>query len=270
MDEFANKPKKMLHGYVLSDKGLVRTNNEDNYLLGHCLNENGDTHMESGSLSNIGEWTCGGVFDGMGGAAGGEIASYEVANTFQKETLEIKDCTEDEVNEILEKAFRLANDAVIEARHTHNTCGTTASVIVTNGRRIKAFHRGDSRIYLKRNGELFQLSKDHTLAQLKLDVGIYHKEEDAPEKEFHQLTEFLGMERSLENEKPFESEWLDLESDDIILVCSDGLYDMCSKERILQSLVSTVELECMAKELLEEVFAKGAADNTTILLMKVG
>lgn len=261
--------QKMLRGYVLSDKGLVRANNEDNYLLGHCLNENGDIHIASGSVSRVGEWICAGVFDGMGGAEGGEIASYEVANTFQRETMDIKDCTEDEIDSLMEKIFRLANDAVIDARIIHNTCGTTASVIATNGEKMRVYHRGDSRVYLKRKDMLYALSKDHTLAQLKLDVGIYHKADEVPEREFHQLTEFLGMEKASDNQKPFESEWIDLSDGDIMLICSDGVYDMCSDECIRQSLIIGKDLECVANDLMEKVFAKGATDNTTILLMKV-
>lgn len=261
--------KEHLRGYVISDKGLVRTNNEDNYLLGHCLNENQKDHVESVFASEIDKWTCAAVFDGMGGVEGGEVASYEAACIFQQETMEVRCGCFSEIDRFIEKTFRLANNAVVSARVKHSTCGTTASVVVTNGNIMKVYHRGDSRVYLKRDHSLLLLSKDHTLAQLKLDAGIYHEVGHIPQKEFHQLTEYLGMENAMDDEVPYESEWIDLKGGELILICSDGLYDMCTNESILQSLMQDADLEQIAKELQEKAFENGGVDNITILLLKV-
>lgn len=135
-------------------------------------------------------------------------------------------------------------------KKNHNTCGTTGTVLVTDGNRFRIFHRGDSRVYVMRDRKLYVLSKDHTLAQLKLDVGIYHSAEEIPERENHQLTEFIGMEYESE-EVPFESGWIEWKENDRILLCSDGLYDMCTSEMILKCLAGNESVEETAHRLFK-------------------
>lgn len=261
--------KNTIRGYVLSDVGLVRKNNEDNYLLGHCLNENQELRNESQFCGRYGEWTCAGVFDGMGGAERGEVASYVAAQTFQEETLETAFWEMEEIPHYMEKIFKKANTAVLEARETHYTCGTTATVIVTNGEKMCLFHRGDSRAYIKRGNSLYLLSKDHTLAQMKLDTGIYRDRSEVKEREHHQLTDYIGLDEEYHVGKPFETSWISLDSGDRILICSDGLYDCCSNQEILENMARYEDIAETAKGLLERAKQAGGRDNITILLMRV-
>lgn len=260
--------KNKILGYVVSDVGLVRVNNEDNFLLGHCLNEHRVNHMDSFFCQDIGKWTCAAVFDGMGGVEGGEIASHIAAHVFQENSLEISTLNPDEITEVFEKSFVEANYSVINERKHKSTCGTTCSAIATNGLQFRIFHRGDSRVYLLREGRLFILSKDHTLAQLKLDVGIYHSKEEVLERENHQLTEYIGMDELGGTSKPFESEWFELKENDRILMCSDGLYDMCTKQDILDILQNTENIENAANKLLQLALKNGGKDNVTILILE--
>ena len=62
----------------------------------------------------------------------------------------------------------------MEERKNRSTCGTTGTILVTDGNELRVFHRGDSRVYVMRDRELYVVSKDHTLAQMKMDIGIYH------------------------------------------------------------------------------------------------
>lgn len=268
MEDVVYSGKNKLIGYVISDVGLVRDNNEDNFLLGHCLNEHGEKHWESHLCHSVGQWTCAAVFDGMGGAEGGEIASHLAAQVFQEKTLDLIGLDKGKITEILEDSFSEANAAVIEERKHHSTCGTTGVAVATDGQEFCVFYRGDSRAYLMRNKQLYLLSKDHTLAQLKLDVGIYHSRDEVPEKENHQLTEFIGMDDSLGSAKPSTSQWMEWQTGDRILLCSDGLYDMCENEELLEFLKRDDNAEQAAKSLMQVALKNGGKDNVTILILE--
>lgn len=259
---------KRIIGHVISNRGRVRENNEDNYLLGRCFNAESLNESEAHFTQEAGSWTCAGVFDGMGGEVGGEIASNVVSRVFQENTINLGDLDREEISRIIEKTFGMANQAVVEERKIHNTCGTTGTVLVTDGSVFRIFHRGDSRVYVMRNRKLYVLSKDHTLAQLKMDVGIYHSAEEIPERENHQLTEFIGMEYEREA-VPFESGWIEWKENDRILLCSDGLYDMCTSEMILKCLARNDSVEKSARILFEKAMESGGKDNITVMTLQI-
>ena len=81
---------KKIIGYVISNKGKVRENNEDNYLLGNCINAESQDENEAHLYQSAGHWICVGVFDGMGGEADGEVASSVAAQTFQENTMNLQ------------------------------------------------------------------------------------------------------------------------------------------------------------------------------------
>lgn len=255
-------------GYVISDKGKVRENNEDNYLLGRCLNADSKDKNEAYLSQKTGEWLCAGVFDGMGGETGGEIASAIVSQVFQENMMDLQETDKNKITDKIEKTFLRANEAVLEERKRQNTCGTTGTVIITDGSTFRVFHRGDSRVYIMRKKELYVVSKDHTLAQLKMDVGIYHSAEEVPERENHQLTEFIGMNLGGDS-IPYESEWINWEEDDKILICSDGLYDMCNPDMILKCLAKESSAENIAKSLCNLANELGGRDNITVMILQI-
>lgn len=257
--------RKIVKGYVICDKGLLRNNNEDNYLLGHCINANSDLISYSHFAGNVGEWTCAGVFDGMGGLENGEVASLLVAETIQDETMFISEMDDDKLVETVRLAFMRANEKMMLSSLLGES-GSTASVVVFNGDKLKVFHIGDSRVYIKRKGGLYKLSKDQTLAQMKMDIGIYHNIDEIPEREKHQLMEYIGMNNF---ERPYETDWVKFVLDDVLLICSDGLYDMCSEQRLLSTLLEEKDIERCAKELRNIAYGNGGKDNITILMMKV-
>lgn len=259
---------KKIIGHVISNKGKVRENNEDNYLLGRCLNAESSDESEAHFMQETGRWVCAGVFDGMGGEAGGEIASNIVSCVFQENTMDLEEMDREKISPAIEKIFKMANQAVVEERKSRSTCGTTGTVLVTDGNAFRVFHRGDSRVYVMRDKNLYVLSKDHTLAQLKLDVGIYHSAEEIPERENHQLTEFIGMDYESES-IPFESGWIEWNENDRILLCSDGLYDMCDSGSIANSIAKKGSVEDIAHELLEKAMNAGGKDNITIIVLEI-
>lgn len=258
-----------IHGCVVSDIGPVRRNNEDNYLLGHCVNERQCIKSDSQFYGKAGKWTCAGVFDGMGGVEGGEVASYCAATTFQEHTMEIEDCEQEELDNQIKKLFCEAHMSVVREQKIPGTCGTTAAVVLTDGRQMKACNLGDSRIYLYRKMQIKLLSKDHTLAQLKLDAGIYHSVDQVSESEYHKLTEYIGMDEFEKSGKPYVTPWTKLIKGDVIAMCSDGLYSICSETMLADILSGKGTLEQKAEMLLAHAIHHGGNDNITVLLMEV-
>ena len=257
---------KKIIGYVISNKGKVRENNEDNYLLGNCINAESQDENEAHLYQSAGHWICVGVFDGMGGEADGEVASSVAAQTFQENTMNLQILDKDKITVLIEKTFLKANKAVIEKRK-NGISGTTGTVIATDGNQFRIFHRGDSRVYIERNKNLYVVSKDHTLAQLKMDIGIYRTSEEVLERENHQLTQFIGMDTGGDS-LPYESSWIKWEDNDRILIGSDGLYDMCAPDTILKCLAQCSSVEKTAKLLLQHALERGGRDNVTIAVLQ--
>ena len=263
-----NSNNKKLLGYVVSDKGLVRSKNEDNFLLGHCLNEQSSNHQEAFMCLDTPSWMWAAVFDGMGGEEGGERASLIASQLFQEASFGVDYIARKEISVLAEEVFLKANEAIIDARKESRIGGTTGTLLVANDKEFCVFHKGDSRVYLFRDNDLYILSKDHTLAQLKLDVGIYHSKAEVIEKENHQLTEYIGMNEFGGVSKPYQSEWFEWKDGDKLLICSDGLYDMCSNDDIFANLKNGEGIEDISGSLLQLALKNGGKDNVTILIVE--
>ena len=263
-----NKKQKLI-GYVVSDVGHIRKNNEDNFLLGNCLNENSSKSEKASMCQESGNWTCIGVFDGMGGIEGGEIASLLAAEQFQQMFLNISSETEMEIISLkTEMAFLKSNNAIVADRGLKAASGTTGTVVMTDGYQFRIFHLGDSRVYLLRDNDLYRLTKDQTIAQMKLDMGIYSSEDEVLERENHQLVEYLGLDETGNGLKPLESEWIAWQQGDRLLLCSDGLYDMCHDSFIVKQLREGKNPQIIAESLIEEALKLGGQDNVTVLVVE--
>ena len=267
-----SKTKKEMffwNGSIISHVGLKRENNEDNFLFNQIYNK--DSVLEvSQTLFGEDIWLCAGVFDGMGGGENGELASRlaveEVKTAFCKIT---QDSTETEVDNVMKQAFLNANRRIVEEQKLYAMYGTTGTVLCTNGKKIKIYHLGDSRAYLFRDENLYQLTKDQTLANLKISAGFYEADDPLVEKEKHQLTEYIGCDKTMQYLYPLESEWLNLQSKDKLLLCSDGLYDMCTDLEICEIIKNYQEPELAVKELLHIALEHGGVDNVTCLILQI-
>ena len=262
----------VLQGHVKSHVGCVRTNNEDNYILLGQLNEEASNENEADTYSShpMGAWCCIGIFDGMGGGEKGEVAANIAAKELKKsmELLQGYAGSRD-VDREVRAAFLRANNQIIEMQNHIGVYGTTGTVCCLNGSQFRIYHLGDSRAYLFRNGQLFKLTYDQTVAQMKIDAGFYGKDDPRVNVEMHQLTKYIGCDDSREFLKPQESEWMPLKSDDRILLCSDGLYDMCSQERIREILEKKTASDDAAESLVAAALENGGLDNVTCLVVKI-
>ena len=139
-----------------TDIGIVRSGNEDNYLM----------------LAEKGVFI---VADGMGGHAAGEVASEMAVRITSHQIGSLRGLSDEEAGDRVATAIRAANDAIFErtlAEHDKRGMGTTATVLVLMPRRYLIGQVGDSRAYLLRRGEFQQLTKDHSYVQEQVDAGL--------------------------------------------------------------------------------------------------
>lgn len=255
---------------VVSDVGCVRPNNEDNYILGRYMNVNSSDHSEvSVSFSDAsGAWQFAGVFDGMGGGEMGELASHDTAAIFLEAFDRLSGTpSKTEVDLSIRKSFLEANNRIIALQKEYKIFGTTGTVMCSNGVEFKIYHLGDSRAYLSREDELLQLTKDQTLAQMKLEVGMYREDDPAAEADKHKLTEYIGRDWTRENIRPVESHWIPIQAGDCVLLCSDGLYDMCKNEEIANILRVNSTTEEKTASLVRSAIFRGGEDNITCVIV---
>lgn len=256
-------------GSVASDVGCVRGNNEDNYILGTHLNADSSDHSECSvsAPDRSGHWHFAGVFDGMGGGEQGELASLQTAQVFLNASSGLNErSTKLDVEKILRNAFLEANNRIVTLQKECNIFGTTGTVLCANNVEFKIFHLGDSRAYLIRGGHLFQLTKDQTLAQIKMDAGLYDEAAPQAEADKHKLTEYIGRDWTQKNLHPVESEWICIQKADRLLLCSDGLYDMCSDTEMEKTLQRCGDTQEQVKRLVETARRNGGLDNITCLI----
>jgi protein phosphatase len=232
-----------------SDSGLKRTNNEDCFMvrseLGFCL-----------------------VADGMGGAAAGEIASRIFAET----TLELFSSSggrsEKETIELVQGAFNFANERIlshVKKNPHHKGMGCTAELMAFSDKGFVIGHMGDSRTYCLRNGQLKQLTQDHSLVQNQIDQRLITPAEARNHPLRNVILRAVGIKKKLA---------LDLVrgitfSGDLFLLCSDGLSDMVDNNQIRNILFSTAPLLQKVEKLIESANAAGGYDNITVVLADI-
>lgn len=257
-----------LSGVVISDVGFLRPNNEDNYILGSHINENALRHSEAVLAKAPGDWQIAGVFDGMGGGELGEVAARMAAAVFRDRTGSALDGrSKAEIDDVLRGAFLEANNRIVELQKRSGILGTTGTLICVHGGAFKMYHLGDSRGYLFRQHGLLRLTRDQTLAQMRLDAGICGQNDPRIEADRHKLTNYIGKDRTGENLRPAESRWLPLLPGDRILLCTDGLYNACPEEEIQQILDETGTILDKAGRLVRAALSGGGQDNITCLLL---
>lgn len=233
-----------------SDRGLVRTCNEDAFAvrpdLNICL-----------------------AADGMGGAAAGELAS----RMFVESALKVFDApgavTAEDMEDRIKKAFYFANREILDhvkENPGHKGMGCTAELIAFTEEGFVLGHMGDSRAFRLRNGMLRQLTRDHSLVQEQVDQGVISPEEARHHAMRNIVLRAIGVDQEIS---------LDLirgtvRPGDHFLLCSDGLTDMVDETDIATVLLSgnslpekTVALIRMAKE-------NGGTDNITAVLALCG
>ena len=204
------------------------------------------------------------VADGMGGAKAGEVASA-VAVEAVEGWRESAEPAEAQLAGIVRDANRRIYDLAV-ADESRRGMGTTLTLAKVHGDEVSLAHVGDSRAYRLRDGELTQLTRDHSLvAELERSGQITPEAaEHHPQRSI--ITRALGPEPDVE----VDTYTLTGRDDDVFLICSDGLTSMISDEEVTSILRSSDSLDGAADALVRAANQSGGKDNITVILFRLG
>ena len=253
----------LIKSCMVTDVGKTRGANQDNFVFADEYNRNFDTRLSLvRTLSLEKDWgVMFGVFDGVGGDVHGEEAARIAAREFRSPFI-----TQDMSVE-LDGRMRRANDCIYEWGRQFGFPGTTGTVIGAWNETIHYAHIGDSRIYRFRGDTLFQITNDHTLAHLKIQAGIYQSDDPLAKKESHVLLRCLGAYDNTALLGVEKGKW-NAQSGDRLLICSDGLYDMCDMEVLREVIAAKDSLTECASELVNRALDNGGTDNITVIVLE--
>jgi protein phosphatase len=233
--------------YARTHIGLVRRKNEDSCFAAEV----------KGGFFAI-------VADGMGGHSGGEVASGIVIDTARALLLDKAPyCLDQEdVRRLLVEANRNVLEKAGENRALKGM-GSTATLVFICGKQAIIGHVGDSRAYLFRGAQLSQLTKDHSYVQILVENGYITQEEALVHPHRNIITRAIGTESELEPDV-----WTDeLLAGDVLLLCSDGLSNAVSDEKIAGILQSGIPEA--ADRLIEASLAAGGPDNVSVVIAQM-
>jgi serine/threonine protein phosphatase PrpC len=236
----------------MSDVGRCRKVNQDMFLLDDAL----------GLYA---------IADGMGGHAAGEVASdlaiTALAHSLRGREEERSSWTPAEAGDLLRQALNDGNRKICESvlsRAEWRGMGTTMVALVLADERAIIAHVGDSRAYLLRNGELRQLTSDHSWVNEQVKLGLLTREQAQRHPMRNIVTRALGNQPEVEVDLSEES----IRPGDIFTLCSDGLSGMLDDaeiHEILQEHGAVPQAAC--RELVDRANARGGEDNITVIVM---
>ena len=239
-----------------SDIGKVRSANQDSILV---------DDQESLYI----------VADGMGGHAGGEIAS-QLCITKVQEYLALGqgdiDASSSDgscnilLQSLLGESINHASAKIYEkALEEPNLkgMGTTATVLKIHNQHAYLAHVGDSRLYLVRCGFIYQLTHDHSLVSEQVRAGLLTREE----AELHHLRNVITRSVGYQEEEDVDTLSLPVESDDLFMICSDGLHGKMTDKEIAH-IIKENQLDAVPK-LIDTANERGGDDNISVVLLKI-
>lgn len=235
-----------------TDQGLVRTKNDDHIFLNQRL-----------KLLVLA--------DGMGGHTCGEIASKLAVKTlsdyFQEDSEAISqyDSSFTKTTNRLNASMMLANQIVFEAAQNSpglSGMGTTLAAALLAGNQLSFAHIGDSRIYLVRSGSIAQLTDDHSLVHEQVRRDGITREAAARSVMKNILTRAVGIDPDVQADLGE----LTVLAGDILLLCSDGLYNMVSDEEMLEIISRAGNVHAASEILIDTANDNGGEDNISAIV----
>jgi len=241
-----------------SDRGRARENNED------CFR----------AVPELGLFV---LSDGMGGQASGEIASRIVCETVVEQCLDAaesspcssRNCAADisELGNQLADAIRLANSAVRRAADQNpaqSGMGATVVAVMLTEERATIAHVGDSRAYRLRNGQLEQLTRDHSFVAEQVNQGLMSEDEAAQSNLQNVLMRAVGVDAEVQVEVTEEL----FAEGDALLLCTDGLTKELSDAQIAGVLAGVEDSREAAEQLVDMANEAGGSDNITVIVLR--
>lgn len=269
--------------HATSHVGRIRKGNEDNYLVLRLSDakrwtsrqDAGEAVIESQTFEVDDEGLILAVSDGMGGALAGEVASKMAVETVGETLTDADPDKTVSPNDFGESLVGRLYDSIIYANHKIHQKGrepeyqgmgaTFTGVGITNGA-VDLVQIGDSRTYLIRNSNIYQVTKDQSLVQQLIDSGQISPEE----AETHALKNVILQALGAQNEIYPVAARLIPQRDDILIICSDGLSNKIDGVDMLKIVFEHLEeLHNAAAKLIEVANERGGEDNITLIIARL-
>lgn len=271
------RPGKDRYDYFgISHQGLVRTENQDCFLIGsiHKAMQVHQTSLPEETLGELVSPSRGYVFlvaDGVGGIPGGKDASRTALGAIIDYVLRAMDLyvrldqdQEPAFLAELQRSVERSHEAVRKAGAADDErlgMATTLTMVCIRWPRGYLVHVGDSRCYVLRDGQLNLLTKDQTMAQAMVDAGALSPDQAERSGLKHVLYSAIGAMRA----EPM-TVTTDIQLNDIMLLCTDGVTKHVSDDEIRDALLACDSSEKTAKDLVQLALDRGGSDNTTLII----
>ena len=242
----------MIHAWGITDKGAVRTQNQDGYYL-----DVPSEHLAVGV-----------VCDGMGGAKAGNVASLVAVETFVDALKEMGSQEESRPAAVLAHAAAPATSAGVHRAATDPDCrgmGTTMVAALVVERMAYLLNIGDSRAYHVNDQGIARLTRDHSVVEDMVARGDITPEEARNHPRKNLITRALGSEEHIRADL-YEKE---LQPGDFLLLCSDGLSNIVTDQELLYEVIHGGEPADCCQRLLNITMSRGAPDNVTAVLIQI-
>jgi len=240
--------------YGATDVGRKRDGNEDCYLIMPELN----IYI---------------VADGMGGYNAGEVASLNaverLAEYFTAECVSGMKGNHDHIEGEMMYAVMAAHERIMEMSEIgqgYNGMGSTIAISFIHDRILHTCHVGDSRVYVINSSNITQITRDHSTVAELVRIGELTREEARYSPLRSEITQALGVMSSI---KPEYNRTYALNKDDVVLLCSDGLWEMLSDDEIQSIVTKKQAMKRTCKELIHRANAAGDNDNITVVLVQM-
>jgi len=277
--ENAATPQLLVRSFGLTDRGRVRPDNQDQFLVAELAKS---MHVQQSSLAQASTQFGDDrgyllvVADGMGGQAGGEHASAVAVGSIEDFALNTlqwfyhhEGGQGQDVLVDLQAALRQADMRVFREAASHpelRGMGTTMTIAYVMGATLFVIHVGDSRCYILRGGLLYQLTRDHNVAAQLVDRGVISSEIAATHQFGKVITNAVGG--STEGLSA-EIHKLAIGPGDVLLLCSDGMSDMLPDARIAEVLRAEGDPASACRRLVDEANQAGGRDNVTGIVARI-
>jgi serine/threonine protein phosphatase PrpC len=229
--------------------GVVRSGNEDAFLMA----------PDAGVFI---------VADGMGGHAAGEVASEMSVQIVGRSLENVVGRPDAEAAETIRKGIVEANAAIFQrtlVEQDKRGMGTTVTAMVINGERYMIGQVGDSRAYLLRDGQLLQITKDHSYVQEQVDAGYLTPAQARTHPYSNVITRCVGANSDVAPDVYGGT----LHGSDHFLLASDGLTGMLEDEDLLTILTSGRSPGELVDKLISEANRRGGLDNVTVIIVRI-
>ncbi|HEX8491886.1 MAG TPA: Stp1/IreP family PP2C-type Ser/Thr phosphatase [Pyrinomonadaceae bacterium] len=241
---------------VQSDRGCVREANED---TGRFFRPSDPALLARRGILTI-------VADGMGGHLGGEVASKLAVETIGRVYYQARDSAAAALKEAFEEASQRIYEASLQDENLQGM-GTTCTALALLDNLALAAHVGDSRLYLRRESEVYLMTEDHSAVMEMVRQGVISQQEARHHADKNVILRALGTGPQVEVsiwEKP-----LTVRAGDQFILCSDGLYDMVEDAEINQVLSAADDPHAACEQLIALAKERGGHDNITVGVISI-